>query len=58
MTTKYRIRTLAQADLESIWLYTVEQWGVEQADTYLNALIQRFEWLALKILELVNHGMI
>jgi toxin ParE1/3/4 len=46
MTTKYRIRALAQADLESIWLYTCEQWGVEQADTYLNALIQRFEWLA------------
>ena len=46
MTTKYRIRALAQADLESIWLYTYEQWGVEQADTYLNALIQRFKWLA------------
>ena len=46
MTTTYRIRALAQADLESIWLYTYEQWGVEQADTYLNALIQRFEWLA------------
>ncbi|HED34076.1 MAG TPA: type II toxin-antitoxin system RelE/ParE family toxin [Gammaproteobacteria bacterium] len=46
MTTKYRIRALVQADLESIWLYTCEQWGVEQADTYLNALILRFEWLA------------
>jgi toxin ParE1/3/4 len=46
MITKYRIRALAQADLESIWLYTCEQWGIEQADTYLKALIQRFEWLA------------
>ncbi len=45
MTTRYRIRALAQADLESIWLYTVEQWGITQADKYLEALIQRFEWL-------------
>jgi toxin ParE1/3/4 len=46
MTTKYRIRALAQADLESIWLYTCEQWSVTQADTYVEALIQRFDWLA------------
>lgn len=46
MTTRYRIRALAQADLESIWLYTFEQWGITQADSYLEALIQRFEWLA------------
>ncbi len=46
MTTKYRIRALAQADLESIWLYTCDEWSVAQADTYLKTLIQRFEWLA------------
>lgn len=46
MTTQYRLRSLAQDDLESIWLYTHEEWGVTQADTYLNALIKRFEWLA------------
>ena len=46
MTIKYRIRSLAQADLESIWLYTREEWGAAQADTYLKSLIQRFEWLA------------
>ena len=45
MTIKYRIRSLAQADLESIWLYTREEWGAAQADTYLKSLIQRFEWL-------------
>jgi len=43
---QYHLRSLAQDDLESIWLYTVEHWGVEQADTYLGALINRFEWLA------------
>ena len=46
MTAKYRIRSLAQADLELIWLYTCEQWGVTQADTYIEALIKRFDWLA------------
>lgn len=46
MTIKYCIRALAKADLESIWLYTYEQWGEIQADTYLKALIQRFKWLS------------
>ena len=45
MTNGYRIRALARADLESIWLYTYEQWGIIQADSYLEALIQRFDWL-------------
>jgi len=43
---QYHLRSLAQDDLESIWLYTVTHWGVEQAGTYLEALIKRFEWLA------------
>jgi len=28
MTTQYRLRSVAQEDLESIWLYTHKQWGV------------------------------
>lgn len=46
MSVKYRIRSLAESDLESIWLYTIEQWGVDQADTYLRSMLQRFDWLA------------
>ena len=46
MTSEYRIKSLAQADLESIWLYTCEQWSVTQADSYLEAIIQRFDWIA------------
>ncbi len=45
MTNGYHLRALAQADLESIWLFTCEQWGVNQADSYLEALFQRFDWL-------------
>ena len=46
MTPTYNLRSLAQDDLESIWLYTYQQWGVTQADTYLAALIKRFDCLA------------
>ena len=46
MTTKYQIRSAAQSDLESIWLYTYEQWGITQANTYIELLIDRFNWLA------------
>jgi len=46
MTERYGIRALAQADLESIWLYTYEQWGLTQADIYLEMLLNRFDWLA------------
>lgn len=46
MSDSYTIRTLAQLDLENIWLYTYEEWGVSQADDYLQSLISRFDWLA------------
>ncbi|MCK4842940.1 MAG: type II toxin-antitoxin system RelE/ParE family toxin [Methylococcales bacterium] len=46
MTPNYSLRALAQVDLERIWLYTYEQWGVEQADNYLNLLFSRFTWIA------------
>jgi len=45
VTATYRIRSRAQSELESIWLYTLEQWGADQANSYLEAIIQRFEWL-------------
>ena len=46
MSATYRVHERAQADLEEIWLYSVEQWGVEQADRYIENLVSRFEWLA------------
>ena len=46
MTPNYSLRVLAKVDLEEIWFYTYEEWGVEQADTYLNLLFTRFAWLA------------
>ena len=42
----YTLREIAQADLEEIWLYTFQQWDVNQADSYLKSLLDRCEWLA------------
>ena len=47
MTPTYSIRVLARADLEEIWVFTFEEWGLEQADKYLNSLFSRFEWLSI-----------
>jgi plasmid stabilization system protein ParE len=41
MTVAYTLRALAQANLKKIWLYTRQEWGVEQADSYLQALFSR-----------------
>jgi toxin ParE1/3/4 len=46
MTASYRIRRLAEKDLEQIWLYTYQEWGIEQADKYIRLLISRCSWLA------------
>jgi toxin ParE1/3/4 len=46
VSAAYTLRELAVADLEAIWVYTVEQWGVEQAERYLKGLFACFEDLA------------
>ncbi|WP_422136490.1 type II toxin-antitoxin system RelE/ParE family toxin [Endozoicomonas sp. ALD040] len=46
MSSKYKIRKKALMDLEKIWLYTFNHWGVEQADDYVRLITDKFEWLA------------
>ena len=46
MIAGYSLRQQAEADLESIWLYSYQEWGVEQADQYLRSLLSRFSWLS------------
>jgi len=46
VSAAYALRKLAVDDLEAIWVYTVEQWGVEQAEGYLTSLFSCFEDLA------------
>ncbi|OQA96667.1 MAG: Toxin ParE1 [Bacteroidetes bacterium ADurb.Bin217] len=42
---EYKISKLASQDLENIWLYTFENWSVEQADRYFNLIIDEIEFL-------------
>jgi len=44
----YKLSNEAQNDLEQIWLYTLENWSIDQADRYLNLLIDEMEYLCLK----------
>lgn len=42
----YRISTKAAEDIENIWLYTFENWSLEQADRYLDLIFDEIEYLA------------
>jgi toxin ParE1/3/4 len=42
----YRLSARAEADLADIWVYSAGQWGIEQTDRYLDALLSRLVWLA------------
>lgn len=42
----YRLAPAAQRDLESIWRHTREQWGIDQADRYIDILEAAFAALA------------
>lgn len=43
---KYKISKEALNDLERIWLYTIENWSVEQADRYFSLIFNEIEFLA------------
>lgn len=45
MMAKYRISPSARDDLERIWRYGVERWGMETADAYHAAFFNHFEEL-------------
>ncbi|PZF74314.1 type II toxin-antitoxin system RelE/ParE family toxin [Taibaiella soli] len=42
----YKISVKALDDIENIWLYTFENWSVEQADRYANLIFDEIEYLA------------
>ena len=46
MGASFFLRQIAETDLADIWLYTLQSWGKEQADQYIEAIISRFGWLA------------
>jgi toxin ParE1/3/4 len=42
----YRLTPRAEIDLEDIWLYTFQNWSLEQADRYLNDIMAAIAALA------------
>ena len=43
---KYKISVKASEDIENIWLYTFENWSLEQADRYVNLIFDEIEYLS------------
>ena len=43
---KYKISKEASFDFEKIWLYTFQNWSIEQADRYFNLIMDEIEYLA------------
>lgn len=42
----YKISSKALEDIENIWLYSFENWSLEQADRYINLIFDEIEYLA------------
>jgi plasmid stabilization system protein ParE len=40
---EYRLSPKARNDMESVWLYTLSQWGHEQTEKYIDDLATAFE---------------
>lgn len=43
---KFRLLPEAEKDLESIWQYTAKNWGANQADYYIDGLVDIFKLLS------------
>ena len=43
---EYRLSPKARADMETVWLYSLGQWGQKQTERYVDDLTEAFEFLA------------
>ena len=43
---EYRLTPAAERDLEDIWIYTLQQWSENQANTYIDDLVDAFQSIA------------
>ncbi|WP_445577677.1 type II toxin-antitoxin system RelE/ParE family toxin [Pseudomonas sp. E141] len=43
---EYRLTPAAERDLEIVWTYTAQRWGVAQANRYVDTIIAAFSELA------------
>ncbi|HRP34037.1 MAG TPA: type II toxin-antitoxin system RelE/ParE family toxin [Agriterribacter sp.] len=42
----YKLSVKASEDIENIWLYTFENWALEQADRYINLIFDEIDYLS------------
>ncbi|MBC3374535.1 type II toxin-antitoxin system RelE/ParE family toxin [Pseudomonas sp. SWRI92] len=45
---EYRLAPAAERDLEKIWTYTAQHWGVGQANRYIDIISTAFHELTLQ----------
>jgi toxin ParE1/3/4 len=45
---EYRLAPAAERDLEKVWTYTVQHWGLGQANRYIDIISTAFQELAQK----------
>lgn len=43
---KYEISGKANEDIDQIWIYTLGNWSLEQADRYYNLIMDEIEYIA------------
>jgi toxin ParE1/3/4 len=43
---EYRLAPAAERDLEKVWTYTVQHWGLGQANRYIDIISTAFQELA------------
>lgn len=55
---KFRLSKKALEDINNIWLYTVENWSVEQADRYYNSIFDEIEFLSDNPLSGKDYGQV
>ena len=42
----YKISKQAEIDFENIWLYTFEEWSIDQADYYFDLIMDEIEYIS------------
>ena len=55
---KYILSNEAENDLENIWLYTFKTWSIEQADNYLNLIVNQIQYITENPLSGKDYGKI
>lgn len=54
--SKYSISEKAINDINTIWIYTAENWSVEQANRYYNLIFDEIEFIAIHFEAIKDFG--